>query len=680
MRIHDASLNGLDWDGVDTSSPNYAETLDKFVDNGDTSGYQGSSKSLTDPLTWSKGPAPNDKSDVELVRVFSQTSGPDDHVYSDFAIDRHPAEGGQGGTGTVTYDVEYNQLPDVLSTDGSLSVPNRSEGDLWFVFDQQGNEALVYIAGYQYFDTDQGGCKAVEGGGFWCPLGGVDFEGDTSDDGAFAEGTLDISQAFGQGECFTFGVVNVRTRTSNTDTTAFKDYIAPLNAITSNCGSLRITKLDADTGAGVEGAVFGITGDPRPGGDPADTYCVFDGVDADKPAQPAECDIYEADGSGDGVITIDPVVAGSYTVTELVAPPGYLLNPTPPGNSQTAEVVDDGGLVSLEFENHLQWQPLDVTKSAAGTVDWRYLWGIEKQIAPAATGPWSTGTTAGAPLVKTVPAGSDTKLYYKVVVTEEGIDKTDYMVTGTIDVDNPNTGDVTATISDSLSALGTCVVTAIDAVDVDPDLALPLTTDVPGGGTTSYSYSCDLGDNIADVPTTNTASVVWDRSDYPQTVDDINAEGNYPAETDDAALSFDVTEFDETVMVDDDHFDFPGGWTITVGDEDDGTYESAVYSIETGALPGTCSAVITNTATVTAVVVPVPTLAKVAGPVPLQDSESGQVCVNAIPPLPPIVSPPHPHVLPNTGGPDAWVFAAGLALLLAGGTLVLADQRRKRRS
>jgi len=51
-----------------------------------------------------------------------------------------------------------------------------------------------------------------------------------------------------------------------------------------------------------------------------------------------------------------------------------------------------------------------------------------------------------------------------------------------------------------------------------------------------------------------------------------------------------------------------------------------------------------------------------------------------------VVSPPkptqkpHPHVLPNTGGPNGWIAAGGLALVLAGGTLVLADQRRRRRS
>jgi uncharacterized repeat protein (TIGR01451 family)/LPXTG-motif cell wall-anchored protein len=47
---------------------------------------------------------------------------------------------------------------------------------------------------------------------------------------------------------------------------------------------------------------------------------------------------------------------------------------------------------------------------------------------------------------------------------------------------------------------------------------------------------------------------------------------------------------------------------------------------------------------------------------------------------PPIVSPPHPAVLPNTGGPDLGLLGAGMVLLLGGGTLVASDRRRRRRS
>jgi LPXTG-motif cell wall-anchored protein len=675
-----------DWDGVDTSSNRYAATLDKFVDDGDTTGFQGSSKALTDPLTWSKGPAPNDKSDIERVRVYSQKSGVPEDTFSDFAIDRHPDDGGAGGVGTVTYDVEYNQLPDVLSNDGTLTVPHRSPGDLWFVFDQHGNISLDFIAGYKFFATDQGGCKAVDGGGFWCVLPSAPtFGGDTSDDGAFAEGTLDISDAFAQGVCFTFGVVNVRTRTSNTDTTAFKDYIAPLDAVTSNCGSLEITKKDVDTDAAVGGGVYQIVGDPRPANNQGVDYklCIYDGTAAGLTALQADpdvaavlaadCDEVIADGTADGLITIDPVLAGSYTVTEIVPPPGYLLNP---GDGNIVGPIDvvDGEPSTASFANHKQWSPLDISKTAVGSFTATYLWAIEKQIAPTATGPWSDGTTVASPLVKTLGSGSNTLLYYQVVVTEAGVQKTGYEVHGDITVDNPNDEAVTATISDSLSP---CVVTEIDGVDV-PDAPLPLVDQsVPAGGAT-YSYACDLGDNLADVPTENTATVTWDKSTYPQTTDDIDAAGDFSDFDTVANIPYTETSVDKTITVTDDHFDFVPDWVITFGDDasaDDGdgvgVYQSDVYSFDAGAVAaGTCTAVITNTATITG------DEEAILG----QTSENGKLCRPAV--IPPVVSPPQvtPPTLPNTGGPDSWILAAGLVLLLGGSALVAGDRRRRRRS
>jgi uncharacterized repeat protein (TIGR01451 family)/LPXTG-motif cell wall-anchored protein len=52
-------------------------------------------------------------------------------------------------------------------------------------------------------------------------------------------------------------------------------------------------------------------------------------------------------------------------------------------------------------------------------------------------------------------------------------------------------------------------------------------------------------------------------------------------------------------------------------------------------------------------------------------------CVIVSPPSPP--KQHHPSVLPNTGGPDRWLPAAGLLLLLAGAALVAGDRRRKHR-
>jgi LPXTG-motif cell wall-anchored protein len=492
-----------------------------------------------------------------------------------------------------------------------------------------------------------------------------------SADGQFGEGSIDISALpiFEGGCSGEFGTMQMRTTTGNSWTSAMKDYVGPLTVDTpSTCGKLVITKTDADTStpgnpAYVAGAVFAITGDPRPGGSASDTYCVFDGVQADLPAQPAECDIYVADGAGDGIVTINQAEPGDYTVTEIVPPPGYLLNGD--ATDSWSGSVSEQETVPVGFANRKAWLPLVVTKDATGHYSATYVWTIDKQIAPAATGPWSDGTTAGAPLLKTVDAGGDTSLYYRIHVAQDHVVTSSYVVDGTIHVANPNDAAMTAVIDESLDGC-----TIGDAAD-------PATVSVPAGGA-DYSYSCQLGDGPVSAGT-NTATASWSMTDYPQATEALVADTDPAHYTDSGSDGYtfdDESSTDKTITVTDDHHAFDPAWVITWGDAEGGTYDSPVYSTNTQTAAGSCSAVITNVGTV------------VSGELALlRDSESGKVCVNA-PPAPPVapvvaVSPPkqqHPSVLPNTGGPGLWPLGAGLALLLAGGTLALGGRRRRRRS
>lgn len=586
---------GIDFNGGPGDSVD-----DPFGDDDETSFTGGSSES-TNPATWSiNGPKPTGKADIGTVWAYSANVG--GTVYAYFGFTNDSTSGG-----TQDYSLEYNQAEPVNG------LPVRTPGDLLFHFFSGGNNVLDYEASYiytlEYPDWTDDGCKEVGTlNAGWCPktLPADAFESDASSTGEFVEGSIDISALFGAGTCSgTFGTTFLRSAPGAFWTSQMKDYVAPLDVTTpSTCGSLEITKTDADTDALVAGAVFGITGDPRPGGDPADTYCVFDGVEEDMPAEPAVCDFYVADGTADGIVTINPVEPGDYTVTELVAPPGYLLNPEPdPGNSQDVD-VDDSEAEEVSFANHRKWDPLDVTKSADGTFSALYTWSVDKLIGPTATGPWSDDTTAQDPLVKDVEDGGDTSLYYQVVVNEESRTTSDYVVSGTIEIDNPNDESVTATIDESLTG---CTIAG---------QADPATVVVPAGGD-DYSYVCDLGDGPVDAGT-NTVTVTWDKSDYPQTVDDIDAPGTF-SDQDTDGYTFEETEStDQTVTVTDDHFDFDPAWVITWGDEADGTYESAVYSFDTEAVAGTCSEVITNTATITGDDATLD-----------QDSESGQVCVEA---------------------------------------------------
>lgn len=684
--------NGLqDWDSLAYTGPTTGDTVVDGLD--DDSGFTQGSSETSLPTTWVGGLTPNNKNDIESAWGYSKAvSG---HVYAYFGFTSSSQSGG-----TQEVNMEYNQLPPVQNDASNLAVPDRLPGDLLFHFSMNGSAPLSFsqvlvwtLASDSTWippSNDPTSCTPVSGYSTpagWCPVQGVDaattFHSAVSADGQFGEGSIDISALpiFEGGCSGEFGTMQMRTTTGNSWTSAMKDYVGPLTVDTpSTCGKLVITKTDADAStpgnpAYVPGAVFAITGDPRPGGSATDTYCVFDGVEADMPAEPADCDFYVADGVGDGIVTINPAEPReSYTVTEIVPPPGYLLNGD--ASDSWSGGVSEQETVPVSFANHKQWAPLAISKQAAGWYDATYLWDVDKQIASSANGPWTDATTPGAPLTKTVDPGGDTRLYYKVVVTEKGVNRTSYRVTGTITVNNPNDAPVTATIDESLP---NCTIDGS---------AAPITRSVPAdgeGGGTVYGYSCALGDNLTEPPTQNTASVVWDRSDYPQSTEDINAVGNYdPVVSEPASISFAQASWtDHTVVVTDDHHVFDPAWVISYGDEEDGTYESAVYSTDTQAAAGTCSAVVTNVATLDALAIEVPSrLASV--PALADDSESGRVCVNA-PPSPPVVvvSPPeqqHPAVLPNTGGPDGWLLGGGLALLLAGATLVLGDRRRRRRS
>ncbi|HET6167579.1 MAG TPA: prealbumin-like fold domain-containing protein [Marmoricola sp.] len=651
-----------DWDSVDFSSDSADTVTDGF---GDSTTFTDGDSENNDPSTWHiDGPTPNGKSDIGTAYAYSKAIG-NGGVFGYFAFTNTSTSGG-----TQQYDVEYNQNEATVNGNGA-TVPVREPGDLLFRFSSIGSAPMVFTDAKIYTlesssDWSDADCFAVTSSspaGGWCTLDipPGSFKSAASADGLFQEGSIEISAFFAEGTCSgDFATTQIRSVTGNSfATSALKDYVFPLDVTTpSTCGSLTIQKQDADTHAAVGGAVFEIVGDPRPGADPADTLCIYDGPDSDlaqlqtdHPELATECDTLIADGAADGTIDVGAVEPGTYTVTELVPPPGYLLDPT--SNSQEV-TIGEGGSETVTFQNHKKWLPLTVSKTADGVFGARYLWGITKQIAPTANGPWSDGTTPAAPLHKTAALGGDTSLYYRVVVTEEGKETSGYVVSGTIHVGNTNDASVAATLTESLSG---CTLDSTHA-------AFPVDVTVPAGGA-DYDYTCDLGAG-PEAAGTNTATVTWDRSTYPQAVEDIDASGNFSIDGSDGYDFVENSSIDKTITVTDDHHVFDPPWVITAGDDPDGTYESGVYSFDTAvATAGTCSPVITNTATITGDTA-----------VLEQTSESGQVCIPAvIPPLPPEVLPP---TLPDTGGPSPTMLAEGLWLVLLGGLLVVGSRRRRR--
>ena len=150
---------------------------------------------------------------------------------------------------------------------------------------------------------------------------------------------------------------------------------------------------------------------------------------------------------------------------------------------QTATMVqaDNGGnqdFVYLDFTPNTKsvvitfkdCKDLKVTKTAVPTVDQAYSWTIKKTVVGADT--------------KTADAGSSVGFDYKVDVTKSAPVDSNWKVTGTISVTNPNAFDVTGTVVDDVlvEPTDTCMIVG------------GATQLFPAGKTTPVAYTCTFSE------------------------------------------------------------------------------------------------------------------------------------------------------------------------------------------
>lgn len=188
----------------------------------DDTNYTGGSKEFEHPDEWVRGTgtaAP--KTDITDVYVY--TAAQDGHVQGYFGFRRVKDEG------TVNYDVEFNQQPN-YSNDPAR--PTRTPGDLMVRFEQEGNGDFELTLAYKwtlqtgFYD----GCIEVEGyspRAGWCPVSvaTAGFVGETGEDGAFAEGSLNLTALFGGGVCMPAFTMNIRSIPGESLDSELKDYV-----------------------------------------------------------------------------------------------------------------------------------------------------------------------------------------------------------------------------------------------------------------------------------------------------------------------------------------------------------------------------------------------------------------------------------------------------------------------
>jgi hypothetical protein len=567
-----------------------APTLDDG-EKDDTAYGQGSSED-TNPSTWSKAGADSPKTD--LLKYYFNVDSTSDIIVS-FGFTRAAT------TGDTAFAVEMNRL---ANTSDNPPQPNRSVGDLLLKFHvDSGSSPLTFAHAFLWKPTSAfaahnqafpqfGGnaCTQVYNSGFgWCEIPKTGFQGRTADDGFTAEGKVNLTDLFGSVGCSgAFHSVNLRSESSSENwTNSLQDYLPLAGAsVPDTCASLVIDKyrLGADghtyTAADLlSGAHFDVYAGATATGSPviSDVYDGKAGVDTD---------------SVTGQITLTGLDPGTYTVKETSGPTGYF---APSGTvcatpdivglcSIRTKTVGQSGTATYSFYDLKQWQALQSSKTATGSYDVTYDWSILKGVGSTTAGPFDPSFFE-KDVADDGVGDTSASFGYEVTVTQGAQHTSNIGVSGTISVTNPNDENVAVTLSDTLAG-ATCSITGGSS-----QIAVP--------GANSFGYTCSYpaGTLPQDLASTNNASVSWSKSDYPQSVADYNAGGNYTLSPS-HAVAWTAHETNKTVTVTDDHHDFTNGgvdpaWTITWSAQ--GTTETRTYARSISAAAGSCTSE-TNTA------------------------------------------------------------------------------------
>ena len=244
---------------IDWASVTENRKADKLTGSGDDS-FGGGSKEDTPVPKVVDGSIPPNKSDLLNFGTYLETVDVDpDPGTEDFRDFLHMFwHRVQEPSGTTNMDFEFNQS-DVISSNGVT--PERTDGDLLIRYDlsQGGTNPQLFLSKWSG--------NAVSGN--WVDQGSLTASGDATgsinttaipsaeSDGlgnvsprTFGEATVDFSAIVGDDECVSFGSAYLKSRSSDSFTSALKDFIAPAPTDFTNCAKVIVHKQtvpDGDT-------------------------------------------------------------------------------------------------------------------------------------------------------------------------------------------------------------------------------------------------------------------------------------------------------------------------------------------------------------------------------------------------------------------------------------------------
>ena len=291
------------------------------------------------------GQIPNQKSDLTrfYARFVEEANG---STYAYLAWERV-----QEPNGTTNMDFEFNQS-NVLSSNGVT--PVRTAGDVLIKYDLSQGGVNPTLGYHTWVATgNKSLCEAANATPCWGKVQTLagNFEGAintvvVSDPIApaaprdlsvrtFGEAAINLTAAgiVGSDPCLPFSSAYLKSRSSDTFTSALKDFIAPISVATSKCGDINVLKTDDDDPASaLAGAVFTLYNDAAPVGgtfDPATDLAVTPATTCTTGA--------------DGKCSFTQVAVGNYWVVETTTPAGH------DTAAPQAVTVVGGATVSLTF-------------------------------------------------------------------------------------------------------------------------------------------------------------------------------------------------------------------------------------------------------------------------------------------------------------------------------------------
>lgn len=285
---------------------------DKPTGSGDDSFGQGTSEA--DPIpTVTDGSIPPNKSDLTNFGIYVEKTASGSFMNLFWTRVQDPV-------GSTNMDFEFNQSS-TLSSNGVT--PVRTSGDLLIEYHLANGGTVVTLTLRTWDGSVWGPAVALSGSSIGSINTTIIVATDSGGLGSlsprtFGEASIDLAAILPSGQCKTFGSAYLKSRASDSFTSAIKDFIAPLTANVTNCGSVLVQKNDNNSNA-LAGAAFTVT----PGQLTASGQNTSDTI--------------PAVANHTGLFCIENMAFGTVTVHESTTPTGY-----DPGADQTFTVTDNG--------------------------------------------------------------------------------------------------------------------------------------------------------------------------------------------------------------------------------------------------------------------------------------------------------------------------------------------------